>query len=122
MDDAASLDFRFVAAPDVIEELRDTLADGAAATDGIAVVGGGPVRDATDLSFDLGQATELLTRVKDLMVVAGPIVTMLLAVARRRSTPKRLVVESPLGKVTIELRRDVTEAEIRDAIRRVSEL
>lgn len=119
MGEEDTLDFRFIAAPEVIEDLREELAKHA---EGVEITGSGPVTDATDLSFDLGQVNDLITVINAAFLAGGTLITVLRSVFQKRPEPVRIALESPLGKLTLELHRDMSEEEIRVALRKLTEL
>ena len=119
MGEKTALDFRFVAAPEVIEDIRGELTKHA---EEVEITGGGPVTDATDLSFDLGQIADLITVIQSTILAGGALITALRSVFQKRPEPVRISLESPLGKVTLEAHRDMSEEEIRVALRKLTEV
>jgi hypothetical protein len=113
------LDIRILGAPDIVDDLRGELALRAP---GVEVVESGPVADATDLAFDLGQVAELVAVAKDALPLLTALVPLLHGIFQRRTSPSRIVVESPLGRVTLDVSPDMTEEEIRAALRRLVEV
>lgn len=119
MEKESTLDFRFVAAPEVIEDLRGELAKYA---EGVEIIGSGPVTDATDLSFDLGQVAEIIIEIPNIILAGGALITALRSVFQKRAEPVRISLESPLGKIILEAHRDMSEDEIRVALRKLTEV
>lgn len=113
------LDLRILAASDIVEDLRGQLALRAP---GVEVIEAGPVADATDLAFDLGQVAEIVAIAKDALTLLTALVPLLHATFQRHTAPSRIVVESPLGRVTLDVRPGMTEEEIRTALRRLVEV
>jgi hypothetical protein len=119
MAQGIGLDLRFLGAPEVIEELQQELAGRPTDVD---VVSSGLVNEPTDLSFDLGQVADLVAVVNSAasaMVVLLPVFQKLFG---KRAPRTKIVVESPLGKVTLDAGREMSEEEIRAAIRKLTEI
>jgi hypothetical protein len=79
-----------------------------------------PVRDPTALGFDVGAVVAVVTLAKALFFTDAIVPALFGWI--RATKPRRIRITSPLGIVTLEPRDDMTEAEIRQALRKLVEV
>lgn len=60
--------------------------------------------------------------IKDVLPEMGALITVLHSVFQRRPAPVRIILETSLGKVTLEAHRDMSAEEIRAALRKLTEI
>ena len=114
----AGLELRFVGSDEFIRALSEEL--GSSAPGEVETVSQGQVHDPTDLRLDLGTVSECVSIVSAFFF-AGPIVPSLRR-AFSHSSPSRIAIESPFGKVTFRPNRDMTDEELRAILLKLSDL
>lgn len=108
---------RIAAEKDFIDELAAELEEG---QDGFDVKSVAVEENPAVLGFDFGIIAVLIGLASDLFL-EEPLVPLLLRTIKRRPT-RRIRIDTPLGTTTFEPRADMSEEEIREALRRLIEV
>lgn len=111
----SDIELRFLSDEAFIEDVTNELSADSSIKMGTPTV----VTDPSDLSLDFITVSAVIGLFSDLFM-SGPIIPALGRVIRR-SESRRVRIESPFGVVTFEPRRDMSDAEIRDLLRRLVE-
>ena len=113
----SGLQIQILMADEVVHEF---LNDPDLAASGVRIEGTKPAEDAATLGFDLFGVITIVSAVisalSDLGGLVGPLARLL------KKSPKRVVVTTALGTVTLDPHRELTESEIRDLLAKLATL
>ena len=109
----SEIELRFLSERLFVESLEDALSGQSS----VNVQKSQVVSDPTDLNLDLGTVSAVVATMSSLFF-EGPIVPTLARVLRR-TTPRKVRIESPFGTVTFEPSSDVSDVEIRAWLKRL---
>ncbi|MDR6417585.1 hypothetical protein J2808_004354 [Pseudarthrobacter sulfonivorans] len=77
-----------------------------------------PVKNPEKLNFDIGQVSEVVAIVQALFF-AGPLIPEALGFLRRKRK-QMVVMETPLGRISIEPTRELSDDEIREMLKKLT--
>lgn len=115
MEDGLEVDLRIVAPTEIIEDLESNLA---ASGQEVAV---SEVVDPSYLGLDFSAAADLAT-IASVTLIGDPLIPALGRWFGSKAKSRRITVETPLGRVTLDTREDLSDEQIRARLSEIIKL
>jgi hypothetical protein len=117
MEVPEQIQVKIVSTPDIIEEFkRDWSAQG----DNVQIVSSGPEKDLFSYQFGLAEVASLLGLVKGATYLGELAVKLYRRLTEGDDKDKRIIVQTPLGRWEFVSRKDLTQEEVIDILKKLA--